>query len=153
MKDNALRIILFVYCVSYSIAAVDITLAEPLGIELAGPNGQPIGPQINKILDKMAIHDTTIRMVEAASYLGVGFSIENAVKSLELGMELTIELIKMLFGVYAFEILVVFGVDRIWVDLIITVYVILVARAVIGYMPAIASMIQALASVGRLVRP
>ena len=57
----------------------------------------------------------------------------------------------MLLGLYVFDILTLFGIPREAVALITSVYVILLARALIGYMPAIAAAVRALTDVGRAV--
>ena len=151
MKDNALRIMLFFYCLSGGLVIVDTMLAAPMGIELVDAHGNPIGPQIRSIYERMNAHDMEYMMTEAAGTLDVGSHIERAIASVELGVAMSVEMFKMLLGLYVFDILILFGIPREAVALIASVYVILLARALLGYMPAIAAAVQALVSVGRAV--
>ena len=151
MKDHALRIMLFFYCISGGLVIVDTTLAAPMGIELADAHGNPIGPQIRSIYERMSAHDMEYMAAEAASTLDVGSHIERAVAGVELGVAVSVEMFKMLLGLYVFDILLLFGMPREAVALIASVYVILLARAMLGYMPAIAAAVRALADAGRAV--
>ena len=63
MKDAALRIYLFMWILSGMLAAVDILIAGPLGIELVGMDGEPAGPRISAIYNDMATHDLTMHLV------------------------------------------------------------------------------------------
>ena len=151
MKDNALRIILFVYILSGTLAAMDSLIAAPLGIPFTDMHGNPAGPQISTVWAKMSAHDMEGRMLEAAGQMDAGTILERAAASLSLGVDMTVELFKLMAGLYAFDILTIFGVPHEITAIIVSAYVILVARALIGYMPAIAAAVQALVSVGRAV--
>lgn len=151
MKDNALRIMLFIYCLSGSLVAVDVLIAGPLGIQIMTFDGEPAGPQIYAIAQRMAEHDMTGHLAEASGELDAGSQIDRATKSLELGMDMTVEMLKLLTGLYAFDVLTVFGIPYEITVIIIFVYAVLVCRAIIGYMPAIASGVHALVAAGRAV--
>lgn len=151
MKDNALRIILFVYILSGMLVVVDTQIAGPLGVELQTFDGQPAGPQIYAISQRMAEHDLAGRLAEASGELDAGSQLDRAVRSLELGMDMTVEMLKLMAGLYAFDVLTIFGVPSEVTAIIIFVYAVLVGRAIIGYMPAIAAGVQALVAVGRAV--
>lgn len=47
------------------------------------------------------------------------------------------ELIRMLSGTHTYDVLIILGMDRILVDLFVTVHIPLVARAIIWYTPTI----------------
>ena len=151
MKDNALRIMLFLYIMSGCLAAGDVLIAAPLGIQLQAPDGTPAGPQISTVWAKMSAHDLEGRMLEATGQMDAGTILERAAASLSLGVNMTVELFKLMAGLYAFDILTIFGVPHEITAVITSAYLILVARALIGYMPAIAAAVQALVSVGRAV--
>ena len=151
MQDNALRIMLFLYILSGTLAAVETTIAAPLGIELTDMNGNPVGPQISSVWERMSAHDMEGRMLQAAGEMDAGTHIERAVRMLELCVDMTVEMFKLLFGLYAFDILAVFGVPQEFTAIISGVYVILLAHMVMRYMPAIAAVVRALADVGRAV--
>lgn len=149
MKDNALRIMLFMYCISGGLVIVDALLAAPMGIEFVDVHGNPVGPQLRAIQDRMSYHDMDGRMLEAAGTLDVGTYLERGIRSVELGLDMAAEMFKMLMGLYVFDILAVFGIPQEATALMTTVYVVLVGRAMLGYMPAIAAAVQALVAAGR----
>lgn len=149
MKDNALRIMLFMYCVSSMLVVVDIYLAAPMGIEFRDPHGNPAGPQLRAIYEQMQVHDMEDRMMEASGMMDAGSYLERAVASMELGIDMAAQMFKMLMGLYVFDILTIFGIPPEVTALMTTVYVILLGRAMLGYMPAIAAAVQALVVVGR----
>lgn len=151
MKDNALRIMLFLYCISGGLVIVDTLLAAPMGIELVDAHGNPIGPQIRDIYERMNAHEMHYLAMEAAGTLDTGSYIERGIASIELGVAMAVELFKMLLGLYAFNLLILLGIPQEAVALIMSVYVILLARALIGYMPTIAAAVRALTDVGRAV--
>ncbi len=151
MKDNALRIILFMYILSGGLAATDVLIAAPLGIQLQTMNGEPAGPQISTVYARMAEHDTSMRMMEVSGQMGAGDVLANAVRSVELGLEMAVEMFKLMAGLYAFDILTVFGIPHEITAIIVSAYVVLVGRALIGYMPAVAAGIRAVSSVGHTV--
>ena len=151
MKDNALRIILFLYILSGCMAAVDVLVAAPLGIQLQTLDGQPAGPQISTILERMEHHNMATRMAEAAGALDAASSLERAILSIQLSLEMSVEMFKMLTGLYAFDVLTIFGVPAEITAVISSAYVLLAARALMGYMVPVAAGIQALSSAGRTV--
>ena len=151
MLDNALRIILFLYIVSGCMAAGDVLIAAPMGIQLQTLTGEPAGPQLSHIMQRMEDNDMAARLAEAAGEVDVGTQMERAIVSIELGLDMAVEMFKMLAGLYAFDILTIFGVPHEITAIIVSVYVILVGRALLGYMPAISSGVRALTDAGRTV--
>lgn len=149
IKDNALRIMLFVYIFSGMMVVVDTQIAGPMGIQLQTFDGQPAGPMIHAIHQEMAMNAETIRMLEETGQMDFANSLEAGAKSLELGLAMSGEMVKFLTGWYAFDIMRIFGVPWEVISIITGVYCILVARALIGYMPAIAAAVRALVSLGR----
>ncbi len=148
MKDNAFRIFLFMYILSGSLAAVDILIVGPLGIEIMAPDGTPAGPQISAIWQDMQRHDITQHMIELGEI--EGNPVEMAIRSLELGLAMSVEMLKLASGTMAFEILTIFGVPWPITAIIQGVYAILLVRAMIGYMPAIVTALKLLVQTGRL---
>lgn len=148
MKDNALRIMLFLYILSGCLVVVESTIAAPAGIQLVDVNGQPVGPQLGHIWGQMQEHELAMQAAALANSTSID-PIQDAARSLELGLAMTVGLLKLLGGVYAFEVLGIFGVPWELTAVIQGAYVILLARALIGYMPAIAAAIRALVSLGR----
>ena len=148
MKDNALRIFLLMYCISGALAACDVLIMGPLGIPFTGLDGQPVGPQISVIQERMAEHDMTQRLQEAAGAMTAGDVLGNAIRSVELGLEMTVEMFKLMMGLYVFDILSIFGIPPEITGIVSTVYAILLGRAILGYLPAITAAINTLVNVG-----
>lgn len=148
MRDNALRIMLFFYLVSGCMAAVEITIAAPLGFQIVGLNGEPAGPQIGHIWSQMQQHELATKAAALSNSTATD-PIQDGIRSLELGLAMSVEFLKLLAGVYAFEILLIFGLDWPWVAVLQGGYTVLLARAVIGHLPAISGAIRALTGLGR----
>ena len=150
MKDNALRVILFIYILSGCLVAIDLTINQQFGLQWTTPTGEPAGPLIRDISERMANHDQIIQQLEAAGQMDFGNAIDAGIKSLELGLAMSGEMLKLMAGIYAFDILTIFGVPWEFTAVIQGAYVILLAHSVISYLPHIASAVQALASTARM---
>lgn len=146
MKDNWLRIFLFMYILSGSLAAVDMLIAGPLGFEITAMDGTPAGPQISAIWADM--QDNTIQQQMIALGEIEGDTIQLTIQSLELWLAMSVEMLKLASGTMAFEILTVFGVPWPITTIIQSAYAILLVRGLIGYMPAIAAAIRAVIHAG-----
>ena len=146
MKDHALKIFLFMYILSGSLAAVDILIVGPLGIEIVAMDGTPAGPQFSAIWQDMQDHGMAQRMVELGEI--EGDDIELTIRSLELYAMMSVEMLKLMSSTMAWEILTVLGVPWPITVIIQSVYAILLIRAMIGYMPAIAAAIRAVIQAG-----
>lgn len=153
MKDNALRIFLFCYIVSGCLAAGEVLVAEPLGIQYMGFDGEPVGPQLAHITSQMSNHDIEGRLLEAQGGLTSDVWWERAYVSLSLGVDMSIELFKLLAGLYVFDVLTIFGIPSQITIIIQTAYTILLARAILGYMPTISRGVQGAASVFKTFLP
>ena len=147
MKDNALRIILFMYLVSGCLVVGDTLMLAPMGMSYVDMNGNPAGPQISVIWDMMQQHDQAM-MLEELHQLD-GDIIQNAIRSIELGLQMTVEMLKLMTGTYAFDILTIFGIPWQVTAIVQGAYTILLARAILGYLPAISGAIRALTGLGR----
>ncbi len=147
MKDNWLRVFLFMYILSGSLAAVDILIAGPLNITITTMDGiTPAGPQISAIW--AAMQDNTIQQQMIALGEIEGDSLQLTIQSLELWLSMSVEMLKLASGTMAFEILTVFGVPWPITAIIQGVYTILLIRGLIAYMPAISGAIRALVQAG-----
>ena len=152
MKDNALRIFLFCYIVSACLAAGDVLIAGPLGVQMMAADGTPAGPQLSVITAKMAEHDLAGRLAGAEGGLSADEWWTRAVTAVELGVDMTVELFKLLMGLYIFDVLTIFGIPAEITSIIQTAYIILLARAIIGHLPAISQAVQAVGAVAHTVR-
>lgn len=150
MKDNALVLVLFVYCVSGGITIVDTLLAAPMGIDLVNADGELIGPQIRHIHERMTNHELQGEMLIAAGDMDAGTLVERGVKSVELGLHMMVELVRLMLGLYMFDLLLLLGVPSIAVHVIAGAYVLLLARFLLGHMPAITAALQSLTEIYRM---
>lgn len=146
MKDHALRIFLFCYIVSGCLAAGDVLIAGPLGVQLMAADGTPAGPQLSVISQKMAEHDLAGRLAEAQDGLSAGEWWTRVATTIELGMDMAVELFKMLMGLYVFDVLTIFGIPGEIAAIIQTVYTILLARSMLGHLPAVTGAVTAATS-------
>ena len=156
MRDNALRVFLFMYCVSWSIVGIDLTVAEPLGLDLE-INGNDVGLETSKLLAQINTVSMVDDMMEARGLMTAERSLESAVKTLELYLYIMLDFLAILLGLEIFNLLLIVGLDVVWVQLIQSVYVILLAYSMLHYLPKIAKVIQTITTatgqVIRLVRP
>jgi hypothetical protein len=74
---------------------------------------------------------------------------EGAILSIQLSLEMSVEMFRMLTGLYAFGVLAIFGVPA--EITIASAYVLLVGRALIGCMPHTSAGVQAVSSAGRAI--
>ena len=153
MKDNALRIFLFCYIVSGCLAAGEVLIAGPLGIQYVGFDGEPAGPQLAYITNQMNLHGIQERLLEAQGGLTSDVWWERAYESLRLGVDMTVELFKLLVGLYVFDLLTIFGIPYEITAVVQAAYTVLLARAMVGYLPVVSRGVQAAASALRAVRP
>ena len=146
MKDHALRIFLFCYIVSGCLAAGDVLVAGPLGVQIQTLDGQPAGPQLSVISARMAEHDLVGRLAEAQGGLSAAEWWIRAATAVELGTDMAVELFKMLMGLYVFDVLTIFGIPLEITTIIQTAYTILLARSMLGHLPAVTGAVTAATS-------
>ena len=94
----------------------------------------------------MAEHDLAGRLAGAQGGLSADGWWIRAATTMELGTDMAVELFKMLAGLYVFDVLTIFGIPGEITAIIQTTYTILLARSMLGYLPAVTGAVTAATS-------
>ncbi|MCH7560095.1 MAG: hypothetical protein IIC67_01785 [Thaumarchaeota archaeon] len=133
MMDKALMIIIFMYIAGFSIVGIQFTLADVFNITLTNMEGLPIRSHIVDMIREGNINERTGNIVTANFTTNSTFydRVETSATSMAY---VTWELITLLTGTQIFYLMFLFGMDKIFVGIFVVVYVLLLARAIIGYL-------------------
>ncbi len=137
MIDKALMIIIFMYATSLMLIGLDYTLLQPLDIDLISPlTGEDIIPDIELMLGESEFNERTTA-IASANYTG-NSTFYDRIETFTTGAAFVAwELIQLMTGTLIFNVMLLFGVPQWLVTLFITVYILLLARAIIGYVRGI----------------
>jgi len=134
--DKALMVIIFMYAVGFSIVGVQYTLADVFGITLTNVEGVPIDSALRGFIKQDIINQQTENIVTANFTTNSTFF--DRVETFTTGAAYVAwELITLMTGTYIFYIMLAFGVDEIFVGIFVILYVLLLARAILGYVRGI----------------
>jgi hypothetical protein len=142
MIDKALIMIMFMYALSFSLYAGQYMLADPYGITLTtiptpdSPNGVPIKLHLKAFIDEGAFNQRTANISEG-NFTSNSTYYDRVETFTTAAAFVGWELVQLLTGTYVFQILVLFGVPDLFVTMIIALYTLLLARAIIGYIRGI----------------
>lgn len=142
MIDKALILIMFMYAMSFGIYGAQYMLADPYGITLTTiptpdtPNGVPVKLHLKAFIDEATFNQRTANISEGNFTTNSTFydRVETFTTSAAF---VGWELVQLITGTYVFQILVLFGVPDVFVTMIIALYTLLLARAIIGYVRGI----------------
>ena len=136
MIDKALMIIIFMYAVGFSMLGVQYTLADTFGITMTNMEGTPIKSALHGFIKDDEINERTQNIV-SADFQG-NSTYYDKVETFTTGAAFVAwELVTLMTGTYIFYIMFLFGVPEIFVLVFVTLYVLLLARAIIGYVRGI----------------
>lgn len=136
MIDKALMIIIFMYAVGFSMLGVQYTLADTFGITMTNMEGTPIKSALHGFIKDDEINERTQNIV-SANFQGNSTYFDK-VETLTTGAAFVAwELVTLMTGTYIFYIMFLFGVPEIFVLVFVTLYVLLLARAILGYVRGI----------------
>uniref|UniRef100_A0AAT9J7B8 ORF41 n=1 Tax=Nitrosopumilaceae spindle-shaped virus TaxID=3065433 RepID=A0AAT9J7B8_9VIRU len=137
MIDKALTIIIAMYAIGFSMLGVQYTVASSFGVTMISPvTGEPIESALVGYIQEGEFNTRTQNIV-GADFQG-NSTYYNKVETFTTSAAFVAwELIELMTGTYIFHILLLFGVPQIWVTLFIALYVLLLARAIIGYVRGI----------------
>ena len=136
MIDKALMIIIFMYAVGFSMLGVQYTLADTFGITMTNMEGTPIKSALHGFIKDDEINERTQNIV-SANFQGNSTYFDK-VETFTTGAAFVAwELVTLMTGTYIFYIMFLFGVPEIFVLVFVTLYVLLLARAIIGYVRGI----------------
>ena len=134
MIEKALMILIFMYCVSFSLLAGQYYIADVLGLTLTSWQGTPIRSAILTYLHQDTLNTVTTNIANVNTTRNS--TLDAVTQSFELGLNIGFELLTLLTGTYMFNLLyLLLGTDSIlFIAGLIAVYVILLGRAIIAYL-------------------
>jgi hypothetical protein len=137
MIDKALIIIIVFYAAGLSMLGVEITLGQVYHVEMVSPvSGEPINSAIAGYMQQQEFNERTQNIVSANFTTNSTFY--DRVETFTTGAAFVAwELVGLMTGTYIFYILLLFGVPDWFVTGLITLYILLLARAIIGYVRGI----------------
>lgn len=136
MIDKALMIIIFMYAVGFSMLGIQYTLADTFGITMTNMDGVPIKSALHGFIKDDEINTRTANII-SADFQG-NSTYYDRVETFTTGAAFVAwELVTLMTGTYIFYIMFLFGVPEIFVLVFVTLYVLLLARAIIGYVRGI----------------
>jgi len=136
MIDNALKIIIFMYAAGFSLLGVQYTLADTVGFTMTNMDGVPIKSALHGFIKDDEINTRTQNIV-SADFQGNSTYFDK-VETFTTGAAFVAwELVSLMTGTYIFYIMFLFGVPEIFVLVFVTLYVLLLARAILGYVRGI----------------
>lgn len=131
MIEKSLFIIVVIYCVSFSLIIGQYIFGDVYGITLRAYDGTPIRSPLLNIIDMDNLNAITSNIVNAnATQSGILQGIELA---FQVGYYVAWELLLILTGTYIFNFLALMGVPGIVIGPLIILYVLLLGRAIVGY--------------------
>ena len=136
MIDNALKIVIFMYAAGFSLLGVQYTMADTIGLEMTNLDGVPIKSALHGFINDDEINTKTQNIV-SANFQG-NSTYYDKVETFTTGAAFVAwELVSLMTGTYIFYIMFLFGVPEIFVLVFVTLYVLLLARAILGYVRGI----------------
>lgn len=132
MLDKSIMVIIFMYSVSFSVLAGQYVLADSFGLVLRAPDGTALESPVLDLIRQEEINQVTANIV-AGTYTDANGTAHDRIIEFNISASyLAWEVVQLLSGTYVFNLLVLFGVPPILVTGIVTIYLILLARTIIG---------------------
>ena len=127
MIEKALIVIIFMYSMSFSMIGTQYILGDQFGITMTSMNGVPIKSNL------LAITDIDTLNIIGANVTGTNATTIRA-NPVVAAAEIAYELFLLITGTYIFNMLLLFDVPVVFVAGMIFIYVLLMIRAVVGYL-------------------
>lgn len=124
------------YAVGFSIVGIQFTLADVFNITLTNTEGVPIDSALRGFIKQDELNLRSAAIV-SANFTG-NTTFYDRIETFTTGAAFVAwELITLMTGTYVFYIMILFGIDEIFVIGFLALYIILLARAIIGYVRGI----------------
>ena len=133
MKDKALIMMIAMYGIGFAILGVQWEMADTYGKNIT-INGVEIKSALHGYIKQDTINQYTENITTGNFTSPSGTFYDRVETSVTAGAFVVWELIGLMTGTYIFYILLVVGVPEIFVLIFVTMYVLLLARAIIGYL-------------------
>lgn len=132
MIEKSLMVILFMYCVSFSLLAGQFVLGDVYNITLRAPNGNAIKSGILEFQNMDTINEVTLAIANVNATRNS--TLDAVTQAFELGLTIGFDLFLLMTGTYIFNFLYLMGVPAIMIIPIVVIYAILLGRAIIAYL-------------------
>lgn len=133
MIEKALSIMLLMWCTSFAVFGFQVGLADAFGIELTNFRGEPIRPQLARLIDQEQFNTATEAII-SGTYTDANGTEHDRVEDAGIASVYIVwELVQLLSGTYIFGFLYLLGVPLIFVTILVVIYFALLARAIVGY--------------------
>lgn len=127
MIEKALIVIIFMYSITFGLLAAQYTLADIYGVTLTNWQGDELKNPILQIADTSGLN-TILTNVTSTDPTAL------QTDPITAAAQITYQLFLILTGTYVFNVLYFLGVPFIVVSGLAIIYLILLARALIGYL-------------------
>jgi hypothetical protein len=134
--EKALIVIIFMYAISMSILGAQLILADAFNITLTNFEGTPIESHIVGFINEEELNQRTAN-IASANFTGNTTYYDKIETFTTSAAYVAWELITLLTGTYIFQIMALMGVPIHFVLIFVTLYILLLARAIIGYIRGI----------------
>ena len=133
MKDIALIMMITMYIASFALLGVQWELADTYGFTLKNFDGVEVKSAIHEYVKQEQLNTYTNSIV-SADYQGNSTAYDKIETSVTAGVFVVWELIGLMTGTHVFSLLILLGVPPIFVSIFVIAYILLLARAIIGYL-------------------
>ena len=132
MIENALNIMLFMWCVSFSVFGIQFVVGDVLDVDITNYRGEPVRSHLAAMINTDQINQVTLDIVEG-DYKDNSTEYDKVEDYGVAAAFVAWELILLLSGTYIFSFLHLMGVPLIFVSVLVILYLMLLARAIVGY--------------------
>ena len=136
MLESALKIMMFMWAVSFSVLGGQYIIGDAFGIELVNFNGEPIKSHIVALINEDEFNERSSNI--ATGNFQANTTTYDRVETFTTGAAFVAwELITLLSGTYIFNFLFILGIPPYFVSIFVILYILLLGRAIIGYIRGI----------------
>jgi hypothetical protein len=133
LKDNAFGIMVIMYILGFATLGVQWEFADPYGHIIKNGSGAEMKSALKAYVDEDRVNQYTAT-ITAGDFQGNSTYYDRVETVATAGAFVVWELITLMTGTYVFNILIWAGVPHIFVAILVITYVLLLARAIIGYL-------------------
>ncbi len=134
IKDVSLVMIILMYTLSFTLLGLQWEIADTHGHTLTNFDGVEIKSAIHSYVNQEQINQYT-ENITSADYTSTSGSFYDKIEtSVVAGAFVIWELIGLLTGTHVFYLLILLGIPPMFVTIFVVIYILLLARAIIGYL-------------------
>lgn len=134
--EKALYIIIFMYAASYSVAGVQYVIGDYYDIQITNYDGAEIQSPLEVIIDLTTFNTVSDEIVNG-TFTGNTTYYDKVETFTTAAAAIAWNLVLLLSGTYIFNFLYLLGVPAYFVAIFVVLYLLLLARAIIGYIRGI----------------